>query len=60
MQRARCLDASSHLYTYVYKFFAPVTGYHYIVRAEYHEGDVSQLNSFAKRIGKVSTNIQKS
>lgn len=49
IQIARCADDSSHLYTYIYKFHSPVTGYHYIVRAEYHDEDVFAIKFYCKK-----------
>jgi hypothetical protein len=49
IQRAKCVDGSAHLYTYIYKFFSPITDYHYIVRAEYHENDVFAVKFYCKK-----------
>ncbi len=49
IQRERCKDGSAHLYTYIYKFFSPVTCYHYIVRAEYHQGNVFAIKFYCKK-----------
>lgn len=49
IQRARCNDGTSHLYTYIFKFFSPVTSYHYVVRAEYHVYDVFAVKFYCKK-----------
>lgn len=49
IQRARCADGSSHRFTYIYKFYSPVTGYHYIVRAECHDHDVFAIKFYCKK-----------
>lgn len=49
IQRCRCLDGSDHLFTYVYKFFSPVTGYNYVIRAEYHANDVFAVKFYCKK-----------
>ena len=40
IQKEPCKDNSAHLYTLIYKFFSPITKFHYILRAEYHEEHV--------------------
>lgn len=49
IQRSRCTDGSAHQYTYIYKFYSPVTAYHYIVRAEYHRGNVFAIKFYCKK-----------
>jgi hypothetical protein len=49
VQRSRCKDDSAHLYTYIYKFFSPVTRYYYVVRAEYHEENVFAIKFYCKK-----------
>lgn len=48
VQRARCKDGSSHLFTYVFKFHSPITRYFYILRAEFHEEDVFVIKFYVK------------
>lgn len=49
IQRDRCKDDTAHELTYVYKFRSPVTGYFYIVRAEYHQEDVFAIKFYCKK-----------
>jgi hypothetical protein len=49
IQRARCKDGSAHLHTDIFKFFSPITGYHYVVRAEYHETNVFAIKFYCKK-----------
>lgn len=44
-----CRDESAHLFTLIFKFNSPVTKYHYIVRAEYHEEDFFALKFYCKK-----------
>lgn len=49
IQKESSKDHSAHEFTYVYKFHSPVTGYHYIVRAEYHAEDVFAIKFYCKK-----------
>lgn len=49
IQRQRCTDETAHRATFVYKFYSPVTRYHYIVRAEHHDGDVFAIKFYCKK-----------
>lgn len=49
IQKRPCKDASSHLYTLVYKFYSPVTKYNYILHAEYHEENVFAIKFYCKK-----------
>ncbi len=49
IQKQGCHDASAHLFTLICKFYSPVTHYHYIVRAEYDEGDFFGLKFYCKK-----------
>lgn len=49
IQKDRCRDSSNHLYTYIYKFYSPVTRYHYIIRAECHTGNVFAVKFYCKK-----------
>jgi hypothetical protein len=49
IQKVAHTDISSHEYTYVYKFFSPVTRYYYILRAEHHEEDVFAIKFYCKK-----------
>ncbi|SFQ66355.1 hypothetical protein [Flavobacterium akiainvivens] len=46
LQKQPCKDKSAHLFTLLYKFYSPVTHYHYILRAEYHEFDVFAIKFY--------------
>lgn len=48
VQRSACKDGSDHLFTYIYKFYSPVTHYRYVVRAEYHRENVFGVKFYAK------------
>ena len=49
IQEQRCKDGSAHEYTRIYKFFSPITRYHYIVRAEYHKENVFAIKFYCKK-----------
>lgn len=49
IQQQRCWDDSAHLFTRIYKFYSPITRYFYIVRAEYHDGDVFAIKFYCKK-----------
>ena len=49
IQRQRVADSTAHQATYIYKFHSPVTGYHYIVRAEWHAGDIFAVKFYCKK-----------
>lgn len=49
IQKEPCKDGSAHKYTYIYKFFSPVTKLHYIIRAEYHSFDVFAIKFYCKQ-----------
>jgi len=49
IQRDRCKDGSDHLFTYIYKFYSPHTKLNYILRAEYHKGDVFAVKFYCKK-----------
>lgn len=49
IQREPCRDESAHLFTLVFKFFSPVTAYHYVVRAEYHTHHVFAVKFYCKK-----------
>lgn len=49
IQRDASNDGTAHLFTYVYKFFSPVTRYFYIVRAEYHAENVFAIKFYCKK-----------
>jgi hypothetical protein len=42
-------DKSAHEFTYVYKFHSPITGYHYVLRAEYHAEEVFAVKFYCKK-----------
>lgn len=45
----KCRDESDHLYTLIYKFYSPVTKYHYIIRVECHTGNLFALKFYCKK-----------
>ena len=49
IQKSACKDESAHLFTYIYKFYSPVTKYWYVLRAEYHESDVIAVKFYCKK-----------
>jgi hypothetical protein len=49
IQKSKCRDETSHLCTYIFKFFSPVTDYHYVIRAEYHLQDVFAVKFYCKK-----------
>jgi len=49
IQKDACRDTSKHLFTLIYKFFSPVTKYHYIIKADYHEGDIFAVKFYCKK-----------
>lgn len=52
IQKERCGDSSPHLFTYIFKFYSPITKYKYIVRAEYHEEDVFSIKFYIQQHSK--------
>jgi len=48
IQKEPCKDSSAHQFTYIYKFRSPVTGYNYILRADYHKEDVFGIKFYAQ------------
>ncbi|MCW3109641.1 MAG: hypothetical protein JWQ09_4147 [Segetibacter sp.] len=49
IQKQKCKDNSAHLFTLIYKFYSPVTRYFYVLRAEYHEGEVFTIKFYCKK-----------
>ena len=49
IQKDKCKDGSDHLFTYIYKFFCYETKLHYIIRAEYHSGNVIAVKFYCKK-----------
>lgn len=49
IQKDNCTDESAHLSTFIYKFFSPITKYHYIIRADYHKEDVFAVKFYCKK-----------
>lgn len=52
VQKSICKDGSSHLFSYIYKFYSPITKYKYIIRAEYHEEDVFGIKFYVQQHSK--------
>lgn len=48
IQQDPCTDGSDHLFTDIYKFYSPDTRLHYILRADYHTGDVFAIKFYCK------------
>jgi hypothetical protein len=48
IQKKRCKDETAHLFTYVYKFYSPITKYWYVINADYHETDVFVVKFYPK------------
>ena len=49
IQMDKCRDESDHLYTLIYKFFSPITKYHYVIRVECHSGNLFALKFYCKK-----------
>ena len=49
IQREPCNDRSAHQFSLIFKFFSPVTRYHYIVRAEYHNNHSFAIKFYSKK-----------
>jgi hypothetical protein len=49
IQKEPSKDETAHEFTYVYKFHSPLTGYHYVLRAEYHAEDVFAVKFYCKK-----------
>lgn len=49
IQQQRCTDDTPHDFTRIYKFFSPATRYFYILRAEYHQGDIFAIKFYCKK-----------
>jgi hypothetical protein len=49
VQKKPCRDNSAHLFTLIYKFYSPVTRYHYVLNADYYEENVFALKFYAKK-----------
>lgn len=52
IQKQRCTDESSHLFTEIYKFHSPETKFNYIVRAEYHDECVFAVKFYVQQHSK--------
>ncbi len=49
IQKETSKDDTAHQYTYIFKFYSPVTRYSYIVRAEYHSEDIFGVKFYCKK-----------
>lgn len=49
IQKDVCKDTSKHLFTLIYKFYSPVTRYHYIIQVAEHSGDVFAVKFYCKK-----------
>jgi hypothetical protein len=49
IQTDRCKTGDDHKFTIIYKFFSPITHFHYILRAEYHTGDFFGVKFYCKK-----------
>ena len=48
IQCKRIVDQSAHLYTFIYKFYSPITKLQYILLADYHDNDFFALKFYPK------------
>ncbi|MEH6305581.1 hypothetical protein RYH73_08000 [Olivibacter sp. CPCC 100613] len=48
IQKRRIKDGSAHLFSFLYKFYSPVTDLQYVLTADYHEGDFFAIKFYAK------------
>lgn len=48
IQKRRIKDGSAHLFSFLYKFYSPVTELQYVLTADYHEGDFFAIKFYAK------------
>gem|GEM_PF-3174736 len=48
IQKRRIKDGSAHLFSFLYKFYSPVTELQYVLTADYHEGDFFAIKFNAK------------
>lgn len=48
VQKRAIRDKSAHRFTFVYKFFSPITKYIYILNADYHDSDVFAIKFYVK------------
>jgi hypothetical protein len=49
IQKRIAKDDSAHLYTLIYKFYSPITGYIYIIHADYHIGNIYAIKFYVKQ-----------
>lgn len=49
IQKQRCKDETAHQASFIYKFYSPITRYHYIVRAEQHDSNVFAIKFYCKK-----------
>jgi hypothetical protein len=49
IQRRKIVDDTAHKSTFIYKFFSPVTQFHYIINVDEHEGNVFAVKFYCKR-----------
>lgn len=49
VQKRRINDESAHLYTLVYKFHSPITGFIYVINADYHSTDTFAIKFYVKQ-----------
>jgi hypothetical protein len=49
IQTQKCKDGSDHLFTNIFKFYSPVTKYHYVLRAEFHCCNVFAIKFYCKK-----------
>ncbi len=48
IQKRKIKDGSAHLFSFLYKFYSPVTELQYILTADYHEDDFFAIKFYAK------------
>lgn len=49
VQKKQINDESAHLFTLIYKFHSPITGFIYIINADYHSSDVFAIKFYVKQ-----------
>ncbi len=52
IQKRRIKDGSAHLFSFLYKFYSPITELQYVLTADYHEGDFFAIKFYAKMLRK--------
>lgn len=48
IQKRKVKDGSAHLFSFLYKFYSPITELQYVLTADLHEGDFFAIKFYAK------------